>query len=150
YIFELSGGASVEARVFGITLAGVGLDFSFTAQGAGRTKIVLSVTVRIHLLFVTVDTTAHFTIGCLELPPLVYLAASPGSDMTAAHTWTPPAAGQQLVLNVGDRGVFRSIGTDGTVAGTEQDEGYVIEQLAGDASKATIRVSAFGRSNTFT
>ena len=49
YIFELCGGARVEARVFGITLAGLGLDFSFTAQGAGRTKIELSVTVRIHL-----------------------------------------------------------------------------------------------------
>ena len=78
YIFELSGGASVEARVFGITLAGVGLDFSFTAQGAGRTKIELSVTVRIHLLFVTIKKTARFTIGYLELPPLVYLAAAIG------------------------------------------------------------------------
>ena len=150
YIFELSGGASVEARVFGITLAGVGLDFAFTAQGAGRTKIELSVTVRIHLLFVTVKKTAHFTVGYLELPPLVYLAASPGSGATSAHTWSPPPAGQQLALNVGDRGQFRGIGTDGTVAGTDPDESYVVEQLDGDATKATIKVSAFGRSNTFT
>ena len=94
--------------------------------------------------------TAHFTVGYLELPPLVYLAASPGIDATSAHTWSPPAAGQQLVLNVGDRGQFRGIGTDGTVAGTDPDESYVVEQLDGDANKATIKVSAFGRSNTFT
>ena len=31
YFFELSGGASVEARIFGLSF-GVGLDFSFTAE----------------------------------------------------------------------------------------------------------------------
>src|SRR5207302_6596593 len=63
YVFELSGGASVEVRVFGITLAGVGLDFSFHAEGAGRTKIELSVTVKIDLGLFTIQKTAHFTIG---------------------------------------------------------------------------------------
>jgi hypothetical protein len=63
FIFELSGGASVRAKLFGITLAGLGLDFSFRAEGNGTVPIILTVKVRIKILFVKVTKTAHFKIG---------------------------------------------------------------------------------------
>ena len=137
YVFELSGSARVEARVFGITLAGLGLGFSFRAEGAGRVKIELSVTVEIDLLLVTIKKTARFTIGYLELPRPVYL----GGQESAQQTWVE--SGGVLHLNVGDRAAHRNLATD------EKNEGYLIEQLSGDGDKATIKVSGFGRSNIY-
>ncbi|HEX4527586.1 MAG TPA: hypothetical protein VH108_12695 [Gaiellaceae bacterium] len=141
YDFELSGGARVEARVFGITLAGVGLDFSFSAHGSGRTKIELSVTVSIDLGLFSISKTAHFTIGYLELPKQVYLAA----EQSDIHQWDSTNGGD-LYLNVGNR-----VTQDGdrNIGDGEPNESYLIEQLTGTATDATIKVTAFGRSNIF-
>ncbi len=141
YDFELSGGARVEARVFGITLAGVGLDFSFSAHGSGRTKIELSVTVTIDLFLFSISKTAYFTIGYLELPKQVYLAA----EQSDIHAWDSTNGGD-LYLNVGDR--VPNPG-DRNIADGEPNESYVIDQLTGDANDATIKVTAFGRTNIF-
>ncbi|HXG48652.1 MAG TPA: calcium-binding protein, partial [Methylomirabilota bacterium] len=136
YRFILSGGAAVEARVFGITLAGVGLSFEFRAEGAGRVEIELSVTVQIKILFVKVSKTASFTIGYLELPRPVYLAGNRNGDPRA---WS----GGELNLNMGDRGYARNLAGDAT------DESYIIEQVGGTANDATIQVTAMGRSRTY-
>src|SRR5947209_15651211 len=139
YTFELSGGASVNAHIFGISL-GVGLDFSFYAHGAGRTKIELAVTVSIDLGLFSISATAHFTIGYLELPKPVYMAG----EQNSAQDWYAPNTGtHDLYLNVGDRAGSRNIST------TEPNESYTIEQLLGTDTDATIKVTAFGRSNTY-
>jgi len=137
YVFDLSGGARVEARVFGITLAGLGLDFAFHAEGSGRTKIELSVRVTIDLGLFSISKTARFTIGYLELPKPVYLAGNLGSPTT----WQ--VAGGELYLNVGSRAGSRNLATD------EHSESYVIDQLTGGAGGGSIKVTGFGRSNIF-
>jgi hypothetical protein len=142
YIFELSGGATVRARLFGITLAGLGLNFSFKAEGAGRTKVELKVTVKVKILLATVKKTARFTIGYLELPKPVYLAGQSGSTISSARNWDPETP-SELHLNVGSRAQFRNI------AEGEANESYLIEQIAGDDTAATIKVKAMGRSNKF-
>ena len=86
YVFSLGGSASVKVRVFGITLLGVGPAFNFGldtsyAGDDGRVKIELSVTVKIHLLFVTVSKTARFTIGYLQFPKPTYLAGNGTGDL---------------------------------------------------------------------
>ena len=142
FIFELAGGASVKVKVFGITLAGVGLDFSFHAEGNGSVPIDLSVTVKIDLGLFSIKKTAKFKIGVLELPKPVFLGGRPGSTMAPARDWDPNVGGQ-LVLNVGSRGQFRNIATD------DDSEPFSVEQLGLNQNKALIKVTAFGRSNLF-
>lgn len=138
FIFELSGGASVKAKVFGITLAGLSLDFSFRAEGNGRVPIVLSITVKVKILFVKVKKTARFKVGVLELPKPVFLGGQAGDP----RGWNPDTGGP-LHLNVGDRKGDRNIAVD------DNDEPFIIEQLGGAGGKALIKVTAFGRSNIF-
>ncbi|MFL2871082.1 MAG: calcium-binding protein, partial [Pirellulaceae bacterium] len=147
YSFGLSISANMEARIFGITLAGVGFDATFSVTGSGRTKIELSVTARIKILFVTISKTATFTVGYLQLPEPTYLAGSSGSP----QTWTASNGdgegtddpSRTLYLNVGDRAGHRNIGEDDTA------DPYTIVQLDGDAHEGTIQVKAFGRSNIY-
>src|SRR5439155_1579603 len=141
FIFELSGGASVQVKVFGITLVGVGLDFSFHAEGNGSVPIVLSVKVKIDLGLFSIEKTADFKIGVLELPKPVFLAGKAGSGLTD-QSWDPNTGGA-LHLNVGSRGQFRNIATD------DNAEPFIIEQLGASQGKALIKVTAFGRSNIF-
>ena len=66
YVFRLAGGASVELRAFGLTFGGIGVDFSFGAEGYGSTEIRLSITVSIDFGLFTVSKTAGFTLGYLQ------------------------------------------------------------------------------------
>ena len=141
YILDLSGSASVKARLFGITLAGLGLGFSFHAEGSGRTKIELSVTIEIDLWLATIKKTAHFTIGYLMLPVIPKLAGPSGGGEWGATT---PTA---LYLNVGDRWTERGLGE--TAADHETGEAYKIEQIGGTAGDATIKVTALGYTRTY-
>jgi hypothetical protein len=141
YALLLEGSASVRVRVFGITLLGFGIGFSFgfdtrTSDPSGRVKVVLSVTVSIDLGLFSISKTAHFTIGYLQFPPATYL----GGDQGSPGTWS----GGALYLNVGDRTGSRGIGTD------DANESYVIDQTGTSGGGATIVVTAFGRSNTYT
>ncbi|MDB4395265.1 calcium-binding protein, partial [Akkermansiaceae bacterium] len=157
YRFELSGSANVSAKLFGITLASFGLDFSFAAEGQGATPITLTVKVRIKILFVKITKTARFKIGTLQLPKPIYLA---GLE-TAPQGYTPVDSGRELVLNVGDRRDSRNIGNTPALVDdpkTEDDErkgyldeAYVIRDL-GPSERGVgriINITAYGRSNTF-
>ncbi len=140
YVVEIAGSARVSARLFGITLAGLGVAFSAKVEGfGGRAKIELSVTIEIDLFFGTISKTAHFTIGYIDLgPPPVYL----GGQENSPQSWTD--AGGVLFLNFGDlRTPSRNYATDVT------DEEILIEQLDGDGTKGTIKLVAFGRTNVY-
>ena len=68
-----------------------------------------------------------------------------GSDGTTGHqTWDPGSTtARTLYLNVGTLATYRNIGVD------DIDESMIIEQIGGTAGDATIKVSAYGRSNTY-
>ena len=92
YRFELSGSARVKVRAFGITLAGVGLAFSFHVDTAevdstGRVKIELSIRVEVEFLFFTISGTVNITLGYLQLPPPVYMASDGVFDGVYYRTW---------------------------------------------------------------
>ncbi|MGB7961606.1 MAG: calcium-binding protein [Propionicimonas sp.] len=144
YYFSLSVSAEVKVRAFGFTLLGVGISASFAVDTAnvssgGRVKVELAINVRIKFLFWTFSKTAYFTLGYLQLPVPTYLAGNAGSTQAAAQSWS----GGTLVLNTGERAQFRNI------AVLDTSEEYRIEQLSSAASGATIKVTAFGRSNTY-
>ena len=157
YRFGVSGGASVKVRAFGITLAGVGLDFSVTADsrlaGAdGRVKIALHVHVEVEFLFFTIEGDVDITLGYIQLPPPVWMASDGtsqsviiGSTATTVYrNWdSVSTTPRTLYLNVGNRAVSRNIGVD------DMNESMIIEQVGGTATDATIKVSAYGRSNTY-
>ena len=138
YEFRLSGSASVKAKVFGITLAGLGLSFDFGAKqkagGDGSAQIILTVKARIKILFVTITKTARFNLGTLQFPKPVYLAGSSENG----RTW---GGSGELHLNVGSRASFRNIGV------SDIDEAYYVEDLGSSDDGRTIKVSAYGRSN---
>ncbi|MDQ7993168.1 MAG: calcium-binding protein, partial [Propionicimonas sp.] len=143
YRFLLTLGASVDVRVFGITLVGAGISASFgfdtaDADANGRVKVELSITVRIKILFITISKTARFTIGYLQIPRPTFLAGS----QAAPQVWT--SSDHVLYLNTGDRAGSRNIATD------EADESFTVEQVGTSSAGATIKVSAFGRTNTYT
>nr|NLI49987.1 calcium-binding protein [Propionibacterium sp.] len=144
YLLYIGGSGSVEARLFGITLVGFGVSFGVTldtrTQGAdGRVPVVIEITVRVKILFVTVSKTARFTLGYLQLPRPVYLAGDAGN----ARTWS----GGVLYLNVGTRAAQRNLAA--SAANEPIDESYIVEQIGGTAGDATIKVTAFGRTATY-
>jgi hypothetical protein len=135
--FGLRVGATVGAKLFGITLASIGFDASFTADrganSSGSVSIDMSVTVQIQILFVKFSKTANFHVGTLQLPPVPNLA-------------TKEADGT-LRLNTGTRADLRGVGK------TEINETYYIEHVAaqtGDPAGERIRVTAFGYSEEYT
>jgi len=138
--FHLDFSASVDLRVFGFSFASVGISGTFDAvQAAGQDHIDIniSVTVRIHLLFVTVSKTAHFTIGTIRLPPPIFLAGDKGAgDGTGGGVvdWN----GGDLYLNMGPRSGINGLGSG-------PDESFIIEHVGGTASSETIKVTAGGR-----
>ena len=139
YEFSIGGSARVKAKVFGITLAGLGLSFNFGAKqsagGDGSAQIILTVKARIKILFVKVTKTAKFNLGTLQFPKPVYLAGSANSPRSWGGSGT-------LYLNVGDRAGDRNIGVNDT------SEAYYVEDLGRySGGGRIIKVSAFGRSN---
>src|ERR1051325_1937676 len=136
YKFDLGGSASVKARLFGITLAGLGLSFNFHAEGQGAVPITLSIRVEIELLFVTITKTATFQIGVLQFPKPVFLAGDASGNPQA---WD----GGELVLNTGSRASSRNLGED------IQDESFTIEQIGGTPGDATIKVTGMGRTRRY-
>ena len=83
YSFGVSFSADVDARLFGITFAGIGLSASVGATGTGETDLIARVTVRIKILFFTVSKTVRFKIGTIQLPKPVYLAGDGTSRRSA-------------------------------------------------------------------
>ncbi len=137
---------SVDARLFGISLASVGISFDFSfdnrANGGGTTSVDVnvSITVRIHILFVTISKTANFDIGTVEIPQPYYLAG----DQANGQTWTQSNNGT-LYLNMGSRSGYRNI------ANGSPNESFTIAHVSGNASSGeTIQVTAFGQQQTFT
>ena len=139
YSFGLSISASLKARLFGITLGGVGFNASFTASGSGRVKIELSLTVRIKVLFVTIKKSASFTVGYLQLPEKTYHGVK--ADGTA-WTGVGSEAERELVLNVGSRSGGRNL------AAEETAESYTLDQYEKDGDVYT-RVVGLGRTNNY-
>ena len=77
--------AEVDARLFGITFASIGLSAEVEARGAGgEVDLIATVTVRIKILFVKVSKTVSFKIGTVQLPRPVYLAGN-GPSTTDRH-----------------------------------------------------------------
>ena len=139
YDFGLTISAHMDAHLFGISIAGVGISASFTAHGNGTVKIEMSVTVHVSFLFVSFDKTMSFTIGYLELPRPVFLAGS----STDRQGWRP-GVDHDLYLNVGSHKGSRNIGTG------DDNEAYTIKNVGFDDQGRTLtQVSAFGRTNTY-
>ena len=149
YRFFLGASASVKVRAFGITFAGIGLGFevrldTHAANADGGVPIVASVYVSVDLGLFSVGGTVSVTIGYLQFPPPVWM----GSDGNLANgyyrQWNNNAtSAMPLYLNVGSRNLSRNIGV------SDIGEAMTIEQLGADSTGATIKVSAYGRSNTY-
>ena len=149
--FDINGSASVSARLFGITFASLGISFDaqINENSGGTVDVELSVTISIHILFVTVHLTASFDIGTVQLPHPIYLAG----DHANATTWTQSNDGT-LYLNTGTRAGQRGVGpNDQTLQsdGSSPSESYIIDDAGGTAATGeTIKVTAFGHTQTFT
>ena len=142
--FHLDFSAEVSARLFGFSFASLGIDGSFDAlQTAGQDHIdiIVSVTVRIKILFIKVSKTATFNIGTIRIPPPIFLAGDegPGDGSSAGQiAWN----GGALYLNMGPRASVNGLGSG-------IDEGFTVEATGGTASGQTIKVTSGGRSQTF-
>ena len=156
--FDLNGSGSVSANLFGISLASIGVGFDAQLKdAAGSVDINLSVSVSIHILFFTIGGTAHFDIGVVQFPKPFYLAGD-GSGTTNgtpnAQMWNSTATNGTLYLNTGALEQYRDLGpsTDtSTASGSRPVEAYTIDDEGGNAqSGETIKVTAFGQSQTFT
>ena len=156
YQLHIWASAEVSVYVAGLTFASVGVGFDVsldtgTAGADGKVKIEASVTVKLKILFVTLTFHVNVTIGYLQLPPPTYLAGACAYGSTCSTTqlrfWDNNGAPATLYLNVGDqsRRTARNIGT----LATDNAESFIIEQVDGTAGDATIKVTAFGRSNTY-
>ena len=147
YYFRLAGSASVRVRAFGVTLVGLGIGFEFEFDTRnigmdGRVPIVLSVHIEVDLWLFSVSADASFTIGYLQFPKPTYMGSNGSGTL---RVWN--AGDRILVLNVGDQAhrTARNIGTDAA----DIHENVLIEQVGSGPDGATIKVSAFGRSNTY-
>ena len=150
--FDINGSASVTARLFGIDFASLGVSFdaSIATNTGGTAEVSLSVTVHIHILFITISATAHFDIGTIQFPKPFYLAG----DQSNAQVWDSTVDDGTLYLNTGSRAQYRQLGpssdTD-TSQGSNPSESYIIDDEGGTAASGeTIKVTAFGHSQTFT
>jgi Ca2+-binding RTX toxin-like protein len=146
YRFELSGSASVKVRAFGITVGGVSVGFDFvvdtaTAGPDGRVKIELSVHISVDFGLFSIGGTVHITLGYLQLPPPVWMASNGAVNGGFKRQWN--SGDSDLYLNAGADAASRNI------AVSDPDESFLIQQIAGNSSSATIKVTAFGRSNTY-
>ncbi|MHC4396737.1 MAG: hypothetical protein ACYS1A_13895 [Planctomycetota bacterium] len=150
YSLGLELGASVRAEVFGITLAGIGLNGSISVSGYGRQPIKMAITVKIKILFFTIKKTARFNIGYLTLPKPIYLGGYENyiNEDYNQRTWDPDVGGD-LYLNMGDRRFYRYMVEDQSDALTEWDEAFIIEQVDGDENGGTIKVTSFGRTRIY-
>ncbi len=99
--FDINGSASVSARLFGITFASLGVNFdaNIATNTGGTAEVSLSVTVHIHILFITISATAHFDIGTIQFPKPFYLAG----DQSNAQVWDSTVDDGTLYLNTGSR-----------------------------------------------
>ena len=110
--FHLDFSASVDARLFGISFASIGIDGSFDAlQSAGQSKIdiIVRVTVRIKILFVKVSKTVSFKIGTIQIPPPIFLAGDAGGDPQNVGQINWDGSGD-LYLNMGNRSSVNGLG----------------------------------------
>ena len=149
YAFGAGFSASVDARLFGITLAGVSLSASVSAQGSGETDLIARVTVRIKILFVTVSKSASFKIGTIRLPTPVYPAGGATSD--SENLGTASFSGGALYLNMGNRADANStVPFSGRGLGdADPDESFTVEHVAGTASSETVKVRVGGREKIY-
>ena len=147
YRFGLSGSASVKVRAFGVTLAGVGIGFDFgvdtaNADSHGRVKIELKVHVvgRPVAVLDRRRRLLHDRLPAAAARRRTSAATAPGTF----QIWSD-GVDHVLYLNVGDldHRNARNIGQD------DVNEAVVIEQIGGTATDATIKVSAYGRSNIY-
>ncbi|MDT7538944.1 MAG: mucin9, partial [Actinomycetota bacterium] len=160
-IFDASFHASVDARLFGISFAGVEFGADLHAQGAGPVDLIADVTVRIRILFFTISKSASFKIGTLELPNPVYLA---GDKYGTATNGQPVVSGDggdigtaewhggELWLNVGARA--QPAASTGFTAGrgvgnSDPNEVVYIEHISTTATGERIRVYVGGRDQVF-
>ena len=86
--------------------------------------MIVTVTVRIKILFVKVSKTAHFNIGTIRLPRPIFLAGDAGPDPqhVGQYDWN----GGDLYLNIGDRASINGLGSG-------PDEGFTVEHVGGTA-----------------
>ncbi|HET6548786.1 MAG TPA: calcium-binding protein, partial [Solirubrobacter sp.] len=145
YAFGASFSASVDARLFGISLAGVSLSASVGARGAGQTDLIAEVTVRIHLLFFTISKTATFKIGTIMLPRPVYLAGDGPSASLGTAAWS----GGELYLNMGLRAASNANFSGRGVGDESADEIFIVEHVDGAAGNETIKVKGMGREKVY-
>ncbi len=160
--FDLNGSASVTARLFGISLASLGIGFDAQLKNAkGSVEIELSVTVHIQILFITISHTASFDIGVVQFPTPFYLAGGGGQDgANSAQVWNPAANNGTLYLNTGALAQYRDLGPNNgsdvfgdtyyNPDGSIPVESYIIDDEGpSPGGGETIKATAFGQSQTF-
>ena len=136
--------ASVDARIFGFSFASLGIDGSFDALqtiGQDHIDVIVSVTVRIKILFIKISKTATFKIGTIQIPPPIFLAGDKGpGDGTGAGQidW----GGGELYLNMGPRAGVNGLGP-------AINEGFTVEHVGGTDTSETVKVRAGGREQIF-
>ena len=158
YDFGLSISASLRAKLFGITLAGVGFNVTFAASNrdsdGGRVKIELSITVEVddplhHLLE---DGQLHRRLlaapaACVPRRRLERAGAAvpTGTRTSVASCSSTSAAG-------GGNGTSPTTARTRTTAAEDEcrDEPYIIRHGGfDDEGRPLIPVTAYGRTNTF-
>jgi Ca2+-binding EF-hand superfamily protein len=120
YRFGISASAGVSVRAFGISFGSVDIDFSLTAQGAGRVPLIAEANASIKILFVRIRVHMEFTLGYIELPKPVFLAGNQANGTV----WTQglhDGGDGVLYLNMGARNSIRGIGEGAT------NESYIVE-----------------------
>src|SRR5213078_3215798 len=78
YRFGVSADGFARLRAFGFTFASVTIGFSLSAEGAGRVPVTVNAHASISFLFFDVSVSMSFTLGYIELPKPVFLAADLG------------------------------------------------------------------------
>ena len=150
YHFRVFFSADVDARLFGITFAGVGLSASVEARGAGgEVDLVASVTVRIKILFIRISKTVRFKIGTIQLPKQVYLAGEGPSATVGTALWRGATTPQALYLNMGQRAQAAGDFTGRGIGDSNASEIFIIEHVGGTAGNETLRVKGMGREKTY-
>ncbi len=150
YHFRVFFSADVDARLFGITFAGVGLSASVEARGAGgEVDLVASVTVRIKILFIRISKTVRFKIGTIQLPKQVYLAGEGPSATVGTALWRGATTPQALYLNMGQRAQANGDFTGRGIGDSNASEIFIIEHVGGTAGNETLRVKGMGREKTY-
>jgi hypothetical protein len=149
YRIRVDFSASVRARIFGITIAGFGINASVFGQGTGSVTLVAHVQVKIDLLIGSITKSADFVIGTIQLPaPFALAGGLYGSD---PNIGTAAWSSGTLYINVGQRAKPNTNSHFGGrgVAMDNPNESFTVDHVSGGAGDETVQVAIMGKHQTF-